>query len=263
MRTRILHTKIWKDSYFSQLNRAEKISFIYLLTNESVNLSGTYELNVMELKMWCGLTDIEIVDLKEKFTKDKKFIFYKDWVKIVNHERYNTNYTGAKNEVALEKELSYIPNEIIENLDSLFIDYRYPSDSTINHKSEIINKKSKTINQKQAINEFENEAKELLLLMNNLYDKKYSSYQSWIGNYKKLREDYSFEDFKLAVSNIKYHEWLSGKKDGQEKIDMVIITRTNKDWIGDLISLSNKQIGSQEEDELSRLTREAHERGEL
>ena len=71
MKTRVIHTKIWKDNYFSTLSRSEKIAFLYLLTNENINLCGIYELNDMELKIWTGLNDSEILEVKEKFTKDE------------------------------------------------------------------------------------------------------------------------------------------------------------------------------------------------
>jgi len=152
MKTRIIHTKIWKDNYFSQLNRAEKLAFIYLLTNESINLCGIYEINDLELKTWVGLTDTEIENVKKTFTKDGRFIFYKNWVKVIHHGRYNTNYSGTKNEIALQRELTYIPDSVSKELDSLSIDYRYPIDSPIIHKSETINHKSETINHKSETN---------------------------------------------------------------------------------------------------------------
>ena len=66
----------------------------------------------------------------------------------MHHDKYNTNYSGGKNEVARNREMSLIPDKILKETDSLSIDYRYPSDSTINHKSEIINYKQETINHK-------------------------------------------------------------------------------------------------------------------
>jgi len=101
------------------------------------------------------------------------------------------------------------------------------------------NKSVKSV--KGGVDELENEAKELLLLVNNLYDKKYSSVKAWLGNYKKLRDDYTLEDFKTAIKNIKHHKWLSGQEDGQDKIDMVILTRTSQDWIGKLLSFGEEK----------------------
>lgn len=145
MKTRIVHTKIWKDSYFYSLSRAEKLAFIYLLTNENVNLCGIYELNPAELKTWVGLTDQEIEDIKVKFTNDKKFLFTDSWVKIVNHDKYNNIYTGDKNQTAKDREISMIPDSVLKKLDSVSIHYPYTIDSPINHKSEIINHKSEII----------------------------------------------------------------------------------------------------------------------
>lgn len=148
MKTRIVHTKIWKDEYFCSLSRAEKLAFLYVLTNENANLLGIYELNDMEIKLWCGFTDVELTDIKNKFTRDGKIIFYKGWVKIVNHDRYNSKYLSGSNVVARERELTLISQDILQELDHRSTIGQRMVDHTINHKSEIINHKSEIRNKK-------------------------------------------------------------------------------------------------------------------
>lgn len=141
MKTRIIYTKFWEDSYVGTLNPTEKLVFVYLLTNSRINLCGFYELPDRIISFETGIGSSDLEKMKQKFQADGKFSFHSGWVKVLNHEKYN-QYKGEKNEIAKEKELSLIPQEIVEGIDTLSVPYRYPSDSTRNHKSEIRNQKS-------------------------------------------------------------------------------------------------------------------------
>jgi len=117
MKTRILYTKFWHDNYISKLSIKEKLLFIYLTTNEQVNICGIYELPDRYIKFDLGLKQSELDKIKQKFMEDNKFIFIDGWVKIVNHDIYN-KFVGEKNEKAKENEMSLIPIKIRE--------YTYP-----------------------------------------------------------------------------------------------------------------------------------------
>lgn len=145
MKTRVVHTKIWKDQYFFSLNDKEARFFLYLLTNDCINMCGIYELNDEEIKLWCHLTDEELSTIKSRFEKDNRFIFKNGWVIVINHQKYNTYGKGELQAKAYKRELDLIPKAIKEYINTSKI-LVYILD--INHKSEIINKKSKTINQK-------------------------------------------------------------------------------------------------------------------
>ena len=138
MKTRIVYTKFWTDGYISSLTRAEKLTFIYLITNEHIGLSGIYELPDNRIIFETGLTQTEWQESKQKFQEDKKFFFYKDYVKINNVEKYQ-QFSGEKNEIAKKRELELINKEII---DTLLIGYGVFSDTPNNHKSIISNHKS-------------------------------------------------------------------------------------------------------------------------
>lgn len=140
MKTRIIHTKFWEDGYISQLKADEVLAFIYLLTNPRVNLCGIYELPDNQILL--PISKERWVAIKEKFMSDKKFVFVDSWVRIINYEKYNC-YTGEKNVVARERELLLVPEQVKGYpIDTVSIDYRYPSDSLSNQKSVISNQKS-------------------------------------------------------------------------------------------------------------------------
>lgn len=127
----MIHTKVWKDEYFGNLNRVEKLLFIYLLTNDKANICGIYELSDREIKFDLDITEPELQEAKERFQKDGKFIFLNSWVRVVNYEKYNP-YTGSKNESAKDSELNLCPIELkeypIDTLSTI-------SDSLTNHIS--------------------------------------------------------------------------------------------------------------------------------
>ena len=133
MKTRIIYTKFWHDNYISELNIKEKLVFIYLVTNEKVNICGIYELPDKYIKFDLGLKQSELDRIKQKFQKDGKFTFIYGWIKITNFEIYN-KFDGEKNKIAKQKEMALIPKKIIE--------YRYSidrvsskTDTLNNHKS--------------------------------------------------------------------------------------------------------------------------------
>lgn len=142
MKTRIVFTKIWKDSYFLKLSQQEQLVFLFLITNDSVGLTGIYELDDSVILSALKISQTQLNKIKQKFIADRKFSFYEGWIKILNHDKYN-NYSGPKNEIAIEREFSLISQGIIENLDRVSIGYLSVADTLNNHKSEIINQKSK------------------------------------------------------------------------------------------------------------------------
>ena len=66
MKTRIVFTKIWKDSYFSNLNQIEQLAFLFLITNDSVGLTGIYELDDRSITSALKITQQQFNKIKEK-----------------------------------------------------------------------------------------------------------------------------------------------------------------------------------------------------
>jgi len=116
--------------------------FLFTLFNENNNMCGIYEFNDQEAMLWTGLNSTELEDAKKRFTKEKKFIFYGGWVRVLNHEKYNCYGRGEKQEAALQRELSLVPSFIKEIDTSMDTSIDTPPILPIIHKSKIINQKS-------------------------------------------------------------------------------------------------------------------------
>ncbi len=147
MKTRIIHTRFWQDNFVSSLNHKEKLVFIYLLTNDRVNLVGIYELPDKYIKVDLNLTESELQRIKQKLHKANRILFKNGWIKIVRHDKYNS-YKGKTVNKAKKKELSNIPVFFIQDGGGIDTSIDTSIDTPNNHKSKTINQKSKIKNNK-------------------------------------------------------------------------------------------------------------------
>lgn len=138
MKTRIIHTRFWQDSFVSTLSKTDKLIFIYLLTNDRVSLTGIYELPDKYIKADLEVTQKELDETKQKLIKNDKIYFLDGWVRIVNHDKYNS-YTGEKIEIAKEKEIQSVPSKLMVDRPGIDTSIDTSSDTPNNQKPKIIN----------------------------------------------------------------------------------------------------------------------------
>lgn len=118
-------------------------------------MCGCYELPDRQIFINTRIKRENIPKTKEELFPKVKFSG--DWVYVVNAQFYS-GYSGSKNEVALERELSQIPESIVNALitnkdDRVSIDYAYSIDTPINNKSNIINNNNNIILEKKILKE--------------------------------------------------------------------------------------------------------------
>lgn len=158
MKTRVIHTKFWTDSYIQTLSIKQKLLFNFLITNERVNMVGAYEMNVTYMQYCTGLSISDISDILEKFNVDKKIFFVDNYVVLLNHLKYQNYSKGSERQKnAFQREKELLPKTIQNIIDDkedrtsseLVQDQlKTSSELDINHKSKIINNKSEIINKK-------------------------------------------------------------------------------------------------------------------
>jgi hypothetical protein len=140
MKTRVIHTRFWKDSYVRRLTPGEKLVFNYLLTNEKVNIIHCYEIDLDEIVFDVGLSKGTVKDAMQRLQQDKKIAYYNGWCFLGNASKYE-KYTGEKNVTAKETLLKEMSNKVLDWYNNLIdrgmIGVYIPP---INHKPEIINK---------------------------------------------------------------------------------------------------------------------------
>ena len=88
---RQIHTKIWRDNWFLELDADEKLLFIYLFSNDNSNLAGIYELSERIVQLETGLDKTRIREILNKFELANKVHFQDGIVWIVNMQKYHSN----------------------------------------------------------------------------------------------------------------------------------------------------------------------------
>lgn len=145
MKTRIIHTEVWADGFFSDLNPDEKLLWLYLLTNETVNIIHLYRCPTHRISADTGLSVEKIKGIKSKFEKLGKAYFFEEFVFLKNAHKYES-YTGDRNEIAKEKIFSKLSASVLAWYKAILdTPMHTPIDGvyipSINKKEEIINNK--------------------------------------------------------------------------------------------------------------------------
>lgn len=112
MKTRIIHTKLWTDSFFLDLPFEERYLFLYYLSNSHVNIIHMYECPNALASMETGLTKEIVEKTKIKFERAKKIFFFKNYVYLKNAVKYES-YTGEMNEKAKGKLFNELSKDVL------------------------------------------------------------------------------------------------------------------------------------------------------
>lgn len=116
-KTRYIKTDFWSDSFIETLSTEEKLLFIYLFTNERVDLCGIYEISIKKIafESWIDLKKVETII--EKFTKKDK-VYYIDWYiyikNFVKHLSLNPSIT-----LWIERSRNALPKHILEAISTV------------------------------------------------------------------------------------------------------------------------------------------------
>jgi len=105
---RQVHVKIWKDSWFIELEPDEKLLFIYLITNDSASLAGIYELHKRIIVFESGLDKTSVDRILQRFEDDGK-VYYRDGVIWVVNMRSYHETSSIKVQARIKADLDTIP----------------------------------------------------------------------------------------------------------------------------------------------------------
>lgn len=199
MKARIFFTKFWTDSYIRDLERDERELFLYLITNDRVDICDVYELPHWLICQTIQQKPKRVDEIKAKFEKDGKFAFRGDWVYGKNFSKYQT-FKGEKNEIAKQKAIKSVPETILKELgypiDGVFGVANTPS----NKYSVISNKKEGGVGEKQKV------GRDLILSATQLTD---------------LKSEFPNVDIEFELDNAR--DWL--KANGKVKKDYLAFAR--------------------------------------
>ena len=94
---RPIRNKIWHDEWFLSLLPAEKLFWLFLLTNEYVHISGIYELPKTLISPLTGI--VEWQSIVDKFIKDGKIEYKEGFVYIRNYFKNQTKQINKKDNI--------------------------------------------------------------------------------------------------------------------------------------------------------------------
>ena len=106
---RQIHTQIWRDNWFLDLEPDEKLLFIYLFSNDSTNLAGLYEIHQRVIELETGLDKKRIEEILNRFEREGKVYYQDGIVWMVNMKKYHSN-AGEKVRRSIEIIVEGIPD---------------------------------------------------------------------------------------------------------------------------------------------------------
>lgn len=152
MKTRVIYTQYWNDSFISELTPLEKLVFIYLLTNDKVNIIHLYECTDKQIRFDTGIDTPTLEKAKFKFQEAGKIFFKDGYVYLRNADKYES-FIGEKNEKAKSDLFSRLRADIVAWYEEIkntpiHTPMYTPSIGSRSQKSEIINQNTETKIQK-------------------------------------------------------------------------------------------------------------------
>lgn len=123
---RNIHTRIWTDSWFSELEPDEKLLFIYLFSNPSASICGLYEMPMRNMAMDTGISLERVTAILDKFSHAGKVYYENGLVWVVNLKKYNDSGNNVKVQARIKKELDAITNCPIKEVYCLREKIPYP-----------------------------------------------------------------------------------------------------------------------------------------
>lgn len=111
---RKIHTQIWSDTWFAELDSDKKLFYLYIITNEKTKQCGVYEISKRQIAFDLGYSIDRVSKLLQYFIDAKK-IRYNDStneVAIGNWLKYN-NSTSPKVVSCINKEFSEVKDTLL------------------------------------------------------------------------------------------------------------------------------------------------------
>jgi len=112
---RVVRNEIWDDEWFYDLERDEKLVWLFLLTNVRCNIAGVYKLNVK----WAAATmsfssESELEAILERFVEDKKIFRLREWIVLINFVKHQAKNPSVIK--GIERVVKEVPSDVWDSL---------------------------------------------------------------------------------------------------------------------------------------------------
>ena len=156
MKTRIIQTRYWDDSFINESNYLTRYVYLYLLTSQCINICGIFQLTINKILFETGITRQQFLIAQKELSVAKKVLFIDGWVYIVNARKNNKYENSPLNVTCCKNELSKVPKVIMDNI-NLYLNSSIDSTMYSTHKPKIINNNIETINKYNTLDSANNE----------------------------------------------------------------------------------------------------------
>ena len=128
---RQIHTSIWNDEWFMDLEPNRKLLFIYCFSNKNASLCGLYKLPLKVIVFETGLDSSYVSDSLAQFSQDGKVHYENGIIWVVNMTRYHES-KSPKVKANIVKDIEKIPDcqlkrAYMQAIDTVSIQYGYQS----------------------------------------------------------------------------------------------------------------------------------------
>lgn len=114
---RTIHSKMWRDSWYTDLDVEGKLLWVYLITNSAASLTGIYYMTVKFAAFETGLGQERVQTLLSQFVLSGKIEYENDVIWIRRMRRYQgANESSPKIKTRIEKDLAEIPDCKVKRL---------------------------------------------------------------------------------------------------------------------------------------------------
>ena len=114
---RTVHSKMWRDSWYSELDIDGKLLWCYLITNQAASLTGIYHLPIKFAAFETGLSQERVTTLLAQFVISGKIEYENSVVWVRRMRKYQAaNESSPKIKPRIKKDLEEIPDCKIKRL---------------------------------------------------------------------------------------------------------------------------------------------------
>lgn len=106
---RQIHTQIWKDEWFIELDPDEKFLFIYLFSNELASISGLYKIPIRVMHNETCIPLSRVQEIMNMFVDQDKVQYADGTLWIRNMWRYHKN-ASARTQIKVWNDINMIPD---------------------------------------------------------------------------------------------------------------------------------------------------------
>lgn len=117
MKHRIVKSTFWTDPFVESLDPTEKLVFLYLLTNDSTNIAGVYEITTRRIAFETGIDRDMIQKILTRFEESGKVKYRNGFVILRNFLKHQNNNPSVR--AGIDRVVNELPESVRDEYELL------------------------------------------------------------------------------------------------------------------------------------------------